>query len=243
MDLKNKTVLITGAALRIGRAMALGFAEKGAHVLITYKSSKDHANELVAELKSQGCRAQAFKVDLIRAGAAEKLAHKVLKQYEAVDILVNNASIFSPSPLNEINDAEWDDYLALHIKAPFFLAQVLGPAMKKHGGGHIINIADWRGLHPTKNFLAYSISKAGLIALTEGLAKELAPEVLVNAILPGPILPPRGVKRDQQKKLIAKTLLKRWGKPEDIVRQVLFLAEQDYSTGHCYYVDGGESLG
>ncbi len=242
MDLKNKTVLITGAARRIGREIALGFAEQGAQVLVHYKESQEDAESLLAELKEKGVSSSAYQADLLDVDSLDKMTRKVLRDCETIDVLVNNASNFFPTPFKTTTSAHWDEFMGLHVKAPFFLAQQLAPAMKKKGEGRIINMADWTGLKIQKNYLVYGTSKAALLAMTRGLAKELAPEVLVNCICPGPILPPLGMDEAEQKQVAQKTLLKRWGSPEDLVRQVVFLATQDFATGAQYVVDGGQSL-
>ncbi len=242
MDLKNKTVLITGAARRIGRALAEGFAERGAHVLVHYRNSESEAKELVTALMAKGVRSEAVQADLSSVAAIEALGQRLIRDYERVDVLVNNASTFYPTSLKTLNEAQWDEFIAIHIKAPFFLAQQLGPVMKHKGCGRIINIADWTGLRPQKNYVAYCTTKAALLALTQSLAKELAPEVLVTAVCPGPILAPLGMEAPEQVGIADRTLVKHWGNPADLVKQVVFLAEQDFATGSTHLVDGGQSL-
>jgi pteridine reductase len=154
--------------------------------------------------------------------------------------LINNASSFYPTSFGTITEAHWDGMLGIHVKAPFFLAQALSPLMKEKGAGRIINIADWTGLRPRKDYLPYCVSKGALLTLTQALAKELAPEVLVTAVCPGPILPPESLDNDED--IPKRTLLKKWGDVEEIARLVLFLAEQNFATGSIHVMDGGESL-
>ncbi len=242
MELREKTILITGAARRIGREMAHAFADKGAHVLIHYNKSEKEALELVTELQGKGVKSEAFQADLRRHDEIQAMARQIIRDYEMVDVLINNASSFYPTPYKTTNDEHWDDFFAVHVKAPFFLAQQFSPAMKRKSRGCIINMVDWTGLRPMKNYVAYCTSKAALLALTKSLAKELAPEILVNAVCPGPILAPLGMEAEEQETVAEKTLLKRWGSTADIVKQVLYLAEQNYATGSYFVVDGGQSL-
>lgn len=242
MELKGKTVLVTGAAKRIGRAIALGFAKKGSRVLVHYHTSSQDAETLIEELKEYQGDCRSYQADLAKLSALKTMASKILDDVGTVDILVNNASLFGPTPFDAITEEQWDQFIDIHLKATFFLSQALAPAMRKKGEGRIINIADWIGLNPRENFLAYSTSKGALLTLSKGLAKELAPEILVNVVCPGPILPPTGMNEAEQEDLRKKTLLGRWGTPEDVVRTVLFLAEQDYATGSHYLMDGGELL-
>lgn len=242
MELKEKVVMITGSAKRIGRAIALSFAEKGSKVLIHYNQSGENAENLVQEILNKGGKAYSYQADLTDLFSLKKMTELVLRDHGTVDILINNASKFFTTTLETTEESHWDELMAIHVKAPFFLAQQLGPSMKKKGKGRIINIADWRGLRPRKNFMVYCTSKAALLSLTKSLAKELAPEVLVTAVCPGPILPADGTQKEEQERIAKKTLLKRWGSPQDVVKQVLFLAEQEYATGEYFFVDGGESL-
>ncbi len=242
MELKDKIVLITGAARRLGREMAHGFADQGAHVLVHYRSSVDDAESLVSELQQKKVRSQAYQADLSSVASVQAMAIKIMEEHQQVNVLVNNASSFYATPFKTTTEAQWDEFLAIHVKAPFFLVQQLATAMKRTREARIINMADWTGEQPRKNYAAYCTSKAALLSLTQVMAKELAPEILVNAVCPGPILPPLGMDEDEKAEVAATTLIKRWGSPADIVKQVLFLAEQDYATGQVYYVDGGQSL-
>jgi NAD(P)-dependent dehydrogenase (short-subunit alcohol dehydrogenase family) len=240
MELKNKTVLITGASHRIGRELTLGFADKGAHILVHYNRSAEPADELIRELRERKVVCRSYQADLTDLSSLQQMTKQLLRDNNVIDILINNASKFYPTPIKTTSESQWDEFLAIHIKAPFFLAQHLGPAMKRKGEGRIINVADWTGLRPRKNYLAYCVSKGGLLALTQGLAKELAPEVLVTAVCPGPILVPLGMEEKEQEHIAERTLVKRWGSTTDLVKQVLFLAEQDFATGSFHYMDGGQ---
>lgn len=240
MELRNKTVLVTGAAKRIGREMALAFARKGCRLVIHHNRSHREARAFLKELQSLGVEALSYRADLLKIQDIRKLCQTICREVGTVDILINNASVFYPTPFEKISEKDWDVFLGLHVKAPFFLAQGLAPAMKK--GGRVVNIADWSGLRPYKNYLPYCVSKGALITLTQALAKAMAPRVLVTALCPGPVLPPPEMKRSIINETVRKTLVGRWGKPEDVARFAVFLAEQDFVTGSVHMVDGGELL-
>ncbi len=248
MELAGRTALITGAARRIGREIALTLAESGVSILIHYHGSRPEALQLKKEIESLGSRAW-----LVRAGfsgtqkslfpSIKRFVREVYQYVPQVDILVNNAAIFYPTPFGKIREKDWDAFLTVNLKAPFFLAQEIGTRMLRRKSGKIINLVDATALRPRVHFLPYAISKAGLIAATRGLAKALAPHVQVNAVAPGPILPPKGMKAGDQSKVVQKTLLKHFGDPRDIARAVRFLVEDgDYMTGAVIPVDGGSSL-
>lgn len=242
MKLHGKTVLITGGAKRIGAAIARAFAEEGCRVLIHYHESSQEAEGLVADLRAKDVASQAFQVDLTDSEALLAMIRKILHEFHAVDVLVNNASAFYKTPFDAVTETDWDRLYALHVKAPFFLARALAPAMQKNGGGVIVNISDQGGLKPYRDYMPYCVSKAALLSLTQGLARELAPEVRVTSLCPGPMIPPEGMSDKMVQLISQRTLLKRWGSPEDVARMVVFLASQDYITGDYHLVDGGESL-
>jgi NAD(P)-dependent dehydrogenase (short-subunit alcohol dehydrogenase family) len=242
MNLKGKTVLVTGAAKRVGHEIALAFAERGANLLIHCRSSKKEAQELAKKMRATGCQARVYQADLLKVREVKTLAARILKDVGAVDVLVNNASLFHATPFPKVTEKDWDDFLGIHVKAPFFLSQALGSAMKKKGAGRIINISDWSGLRPARDYLPYCVSKGALITMTESLAKNLAPEVLVTAVCPGPVLAPTDLSRKERADVAKKTLVGRWGDPKDIAKMAVFLAEQDFVTGSYHLVDGGESL-
>lgn len=242
MNLSGKYVLVTGAGKRIGREIALAFAERGANLLIHYHSSKREAESLAREAGCFGRPARLYPADLSKVRDIKNLSARVLRDVGVVDILVNNASLFYSTRFDKVQEKDWDAFLSIHVKAPFFLAQGLAPAMKKKGGGRIINIADWSGLRPYRDYLPYCVSKGALITMTQALAKTLAPEILVATVCPGPILPPTDLKRREREEVARKTLVGHWGDPADIARMVVFLAEQDFVTGSYHLVDGGELL-
>lgn len=242
MRLSGKTILITGAAKRIGRAIALELARSGGQILIHYNKSAGEARELKRELESWGARAWLCPLDLSNV-TVKSIRAFVRKLPVAVDALVNNASAFYPVPIGKLNDKNWNDFMTVNLKAPVFLAQELGLQMVKRGEGRIVNVGDLAGENPFQNFLPHSVSKGALHVATKSLAKELAPNVLVNAVLPGPILePPFGMSAPAKKRTAAQTLLKRFGQPEDIAKAVRYLLEADFVTGELLKVDGGKSI-
>ncbi|HTL47364.1 MAG TPA: SDR family oxidoreductase [Verrucomicrobiae bacterium] len=239
-------MLITGGALRIGRAIALDLARQGAVIVLHYNRSAQHARALQKEIRSLGGEAVLAQADFARApsaAAVSKFVKQLARKAGRIDVLVNNASIFYPTRLDRVRQKDWDDFMNVNLAAPFFLARELGLAMKKRKSGKIINLVDWTAFHPHPDYLPYAISKAGLQAATVGLARALAPEVQVNSIAPGPILPSRGMTAAQKKAVTQRTLAKRFGAPADIAAAVRFLVEgTDYVTGACIPVDGGSLI-
>lgn len=243
MNPKGKVALVTGSAVRMGKAIALSLAQRGAHVVVHYRRSQKEARAVTKAIEKKGVGAQCIQCDLSDARQIERMAKQAIAAFGRVDILVNNASEFSRTPLESVTEEEWDRLLDVNLKAPFLLSRILGLQMAKRGAGKIINIADVSAFRPWAEYIPYCVSKAGLIALTQGLAKALAPKVQVNAIAPGTILPPiTGWTAEQRKRSTQATLLKRIGSPEDIAQAVLFLIESDYISGAVIPVDGGRLM-
>jgi pteridine reductase len=243
MDIKNKIVLITGGAVRIGRAISLKMAEMGAQVFCHYHKSKDAANALKEECEKKGLSVHLLQADLTKIKSAELLIQKVIDQAGSIDILINNAAIFFSTPLGTITETQWDQLFNLNLKAVFFCSQKAGQFMYKKGNGKIINIGDASGEKIWPGYIPYSLTKNGLIAMTKGMAKALAPNVLVNCINLGPILFPENYNEEQKEKALSTTLLKRQGKPADVVEAVRFLLiDTDYITGATINLDGGKSI-
>ncbi len=242
MVLKGKTALVTGAAKRIGREIALEFARRGANLLIHYHHSQKEAESLAQAIRRMKVRCELFRANLFDQTETKKMAQTILRKVGGVDVLVNNASVYYETPFESVQERDWDSFLAVHVKAPFFLAQALAPHMKKRKSGRIINIADWSGLRPYRDYLPYCVSKGALLTMTEALAKTLAPEVLVTAVCPGPVMPPPGLSAKSKSAVAKVAPVGRWGDPKDIARMVVFLAEQDFVTGSYHLVDGGRLL-
>lgn len=246
MNLQGKKVLITGAAKRIGREIALALSAGGACILAHYRHSKKEAAGLQKEIEENGGRAFLFQADFSANPLESKIrgfVKEIYKKAGEVDVLVNNASAFYPAPFGKIKEKQWDEFLTANLKAPFFLSQEIGIRMLKQKSGKIINLLDWTAERPYTDYLPYCISKGGLLTATRGLAKALAPHVQVVGIEPGPILPAAGMNRKKQNKAVQKTLLKRFGHPRDIAETVRFFIEgTDFITGACLPVDGGAML-
>lgn len=245
MSFFGKNVLITGAAKRLGREIALKLAGAGANILIHYHSSTKEAHSLQKDIQNLEVKAWLcpFNFGSQRPGLQKSIRDFVRKLPAPVDVLVNNAAIYYQAPFGKITEAAWDNFLTINLKVPVLLAQEIGMQMLKRKHGNIINLVDIAGDKPFRHYLPYSISKAGLIAATKGLAKELAPHVRVNAVAPGSILePPHGMSAALKRKVIDGTLLKKFGKPGDIADAVQYLIEADFVTGQVLKVDGGKSL-
>ena len=243
--MRGRIVLITGGGKRVGAAICRRLHAAGASLMLHYRSSAGEARLLQAELN--GVRADSvalIQADLLDLHKLPAMVEQTLTRFGRLDAIVNNASSFHPTPIGAITPEAWEDLIGTNLRAPLFLAQAAAPALKKAQGA-IVNIADIHAERPLKNFVAYSIAKAGLIGMTRSLARELAPDVRVNAIAPGPILWPDDASFDElsRQRIISHTPLKREGEPDDIAKAVLFLlAEAPYITGETLNVDGGRQV-
>jgi pteridine reductase len=245
MPLDGKVALVTGSARRLGAAIVRTLHGAGGRVAIHYKSSSREADALAAELNSlRPSSALAVQADLLDLACLPGLVESVVRAFGRLDILVNNASTFYPTPVGEITPAQFDDLFGTNLRAPLFLAQAAASQLRLHEG-LIINMLDIHASRPLKRHPVYCAAKAGLVMLTRSLARELAPQVRVNGIAPGPVLwPEGGLDADLQKKILERTALKRMGSPEDVARAALyFAAEAPFVTGQVLAVDGGRSLG
>lgn len=243
MELKGRVALVTGAAKRVGRAIALALAERGAAVAIHYRSSRMDAEAAVKQILSAGGRAEAFAANLESVADIDRMVEEILHHFHRIDVLVNSASVFYRKPLEQLTEYDWDVNLDTNLKAPFFLSKAAGFAMRRQGAGKIINIGDWAGIRPYNNYLPYTVSKSGLIGLTRALAKALAPEVQVNCVALGPVMPPEDYDAVEIERLRQATLTKTLGSPEDVARAVLYLCEgTDFTTGATLMLDGGRLL-
>ena len=241
--LHGRVVLITGGAKRLGAATVRALHAAGASIVVHYHQSREAAERLVAELNAQRAgSAHAVGANLLDTEALPGLVAAALERYGRLDVLVNNASSFYPTPVGEITAAQFDDLIGTNLRAPLFLAQAAAPALRATQG-LVINMADIHGQRPLKDYPVYSAAKAALVMLTRSLARELGPEVRVNAIAPGPVLWPEQPLDDALKaEIVGKTALKRSGSPDDIARTALFLATAaPFITGQVIAVDGGRS--
>jgi pteridine reductase len=244
LPLRNQVVLITGGAKRVGAEIARAFHAAGANLLIHYRTSATAAMALADEFnKTRPHSAAIFAAHLLTPEAPDKLVAATLLEFGRLDILINNASSFYPTPVGSISLPQWDDLMGSNLKAPLFLSQAAAPSLKERRG-LIINMVDIHAQRPLKAHPVYCAAKAGLAMLTKSLAKELGPEIRVNGIAPGPVLWPEGdMNEDLKREIIEKTVLKRHGSPQDIARTALFLAKDaPYITGQIIAVDGGRSI-
>ena len=243
--LTGKVVLVTGAARRVGAAVARALHAAGANVVIHFRSSAEPAAELARELnQARPESASLAECDLLDIEQLPGLARAPVDAFGSLDILINNASTFYPTPLGDITEIDWNDLIGTNLKAPLFLSQAAASALRI-SGGLILNIADIHGMRPLGRHPVYSIAKAGLIMLTKSLAREMGPQVRVNAIAPGPVMwPEDGMDSHLKEAIIDKTALKRPGSTDDVARAALFFAsEAPYVTGQILAVDGGRSVG
>ena len=246
LPLAGRSALITGAARRVGARIATALHAAGAGVMIHYHRSRPEAEALAAGLNAQRPgSAQTVQGDLLETAKLGQLVEATTRAFGRLDVLVNNASTFYPTPIGEITEAHWNDLLGSNLKAPLFLSQAAHAALKL-SHGLIINIVDIHGMRPLRRYPVYGVAKAGLIMLTKSLARELGPHVRVNGIAPGPVMWPEDGGDDAalQHKIIDRTLLKRPGSADDIARTAVFFAtEAPYITGQIIAVDGGRSVG
>jgi pteridine reductase len=243
--LAGQVTLVTGGARRLGAAIARRFHAAGANIVVHYRSSSGEAEALLAELNAaRPASALGHAADLLDVAALPGLVEAAVAGFGRLDVLVNNASTFYPTPVGEITPAAFDDLVGTNLRAPLFLSQAAAPQLRLQRG-LIINMVDIHGQRPLKRHPVYCAAKAGLIMLTRSLARELGPQVRVNGIAPGPVLWPEGeMDAALQAKIIGRTALKRPGSPEDIARAALFFAtEAPYITGQVLAIDGGRSLG
>ena len=243
--MQGKVILITGGAKRVGAAICRRMHAAGTNLMLHYRASGGEARLLQAELNHTRPNSVALiQSDLLETAKLPSLVDQTLQTFGRLDFLVNNASSFFPTPIGEIELDNWNDLIGTNLQAPLFLAQAAAPALRKAGGA-IVNIADIHADRPLKSYVVYSIAKAGLIGLTRSLARELAPEVRVNAVAPGPVLWPDDESFDElsRQRIISHTPLKREGTPEDIAGAVHYLlAEATYVTGQTINVDGGRNI-
>ena len=243
--MQGKVALITGGARRVGAASARLLHAAGANLMIHYRASAADARALQDELNAVRADSVALiQADLLDTAGLPSLIHQTVSTFGGLDVLLNNASSFYPTPVGDITEKDWTDLMGSNLKAPMFLSQAAAPELKKRRGC-IINITDIHADRPMKSYVVYSVAKAGLVGLTKSLARELAPEVRVNGIAPGPIMWPEGDSNFDEvsrQRIVSHTMLKRAGDPHDIALAVRFFAmDTHYVTGQILAVDGGRS--
>jgi NAD(P)-dependent dehydrogenase (short-subunit alcohol dehydrogenase family) len=239
----GKIALVTGAARRVGKAIALALADRGAHVVITYHTSEAEARATLGEITARGVQGLALMGNITRSSDVDAIVRQVIERFGRIDILVNNASNYYKTPFETLTEEEWDDLVGTNLKGTFLVSKRVGDEMLKTAAGKIINLADWAGFRPYKDYIPYCVAKAGVIALTTALAKTLAPHIQVNAVAPGPVLLPEDFSDSVRQAIVQATPLKRIGTPDDIAQTVVFLVEgSDFITGATIPVDGGRLI-
>lgn len=242
--LSGRTALVTGAAKRLGAATARALHAEGMNLLLHYNKSEAEAAALAQELNAARPDSAAIaQADLGNTQGLESLVKAAL-QWDGLDVLINNASSFRPTPIGSIGEDDWDDLMGSNLKAPLFLAQAAAPHLKKNHGS-IVNLIDIHAYRPLREHTVYCAAKAGLVMLTLSLAKELGPEVRVNGVAPGPVLWPEApMDAATKKSILEATALKRKGSPEDVSGAIMYLVrDAEYVTGQILAVDGGRSIG
>ena len=241
----QKVALITGGR-RIGAVVATALAAAGADIALVYNRSRGPADETAAAVRALGRRAFTVQADVTDEQACTHAVESTIRELGRLDILINMASLYVAKPFDQLTAADWDRQLAVDLRASFLFSHAAAPEMRRNGGGRIINFADWvvaSGRPRYPGYLPYYVAKAGVKALTEGLALELAEDqILVNAIAPGPILAPPEMSAEQRDAVVKSTPLGRWGGEDEIAKAVMFLVESNFVTGETIRVDGGRHV-
>ena len=240
---EHKVVLITGAAHRIGATTARLLHDQGMNIVLHYRHSREAAEKLQLELEHLRADSVVLaQADLHHTHELRQLAKQAAQVWGRLDVLINNASSFYPTPVESALVEQWDDLMGSNVKAPFFLSQAAAPYLKEQQGC-IVNIVDIHAERPLRNFPLYSMAKAALGMMTKALAAELGPEIRVNGVAPGAILWPENLENADKEKIISRTFLKRRGSPDDIAKAILYLIrDAGYMTGQILAIDGGRSL-
>lgn len=245
MDIEGKVAFITGTR-RIGRLVGLALGQRGARVALGYHRSRESAEQAARELRDAGRQAMPVQADLSRQEEISGAVKRIAAVWGGVDVLVNLASVYASKPFEETTEHDWDLNMNVNLRSAFLCARAVIPGMKARGGGRIINCADWTaasGRPRYKGYLPYYVSKVGVVGLTEALALELASyNILVNAVAPGPMVPPPDLTPEAVEKVRQVTPLGRWGGGEQIALAVIGLIESDFITGECIRVDGGRHI-
>ena len=243
MELNGRVAIVTGGAIRLGRAISLALASRGMKVVINYHSSDSEAKQTLKDVEALGAEAIAIQADVSKNSDVERLISSAVDHFGKVDVLINNAAIFYHKEFLELTEEDFDRNISINLKGPYLCCLAAGKHMLQQQAGKIINIACTSGFMPWTGFIPYSISKAGVISLTKVMAKTLGPNIQVNAIAPGPVLLPEHYTAEERDRAVKSTVLKREGSPQDITKTILFLLEgSDYITGDVIAVDGGRLL-
>lgn len=244
MKLSNRVILITGSGDRVGKAIALALARKGAQTVIHYHTSQEKARQAAEEIAAAGLPPLIVQGDVSRREDWERMLAEILAGFGRIDGLVNNAALFYRTPLWDISEAQWDQLMNVNLKGAFWGCRIVGGQMLRQQQGRIVNIADVAARQVWTEYLPYSVSKAGVLALTRGFAKKFAPHVTVNAIVPGMIMPAESLGGGEREALIRKIPLQRSGTAEELAGAVVYLLESgDFITGTEITIDGGRTIG
>ncbi|MBI1818010.1 MAG: SDR family oxidoreductase [Deltaproteobacteria bacterium] len=241
MELRDAIAVVTGGARRLGRATVVALARSGCHVVVNHHQSPEAAADTVREAQALGVRAEAFRADVRERDRAHALIDFAIATFGRLDLLVANAGVFRRTPMADVTSDDWDDMMRSNLDTLFYCAQRAAPHLRERRGA-IVAFADVAAIRPWVDYIPYSIAKSCVVALVRDLARELAPQVRVNAIAPGPVLFPDGFDPALRQREIDRTLLRRAGTAQDIADAVLFLARSDYITGVVLPVDGGRLL-
>ena len=241
MELRGRVALVTGAGVRVGRALAVGLGAQGMKVAVHYHASDGGARETARLIREAGGTPWPVSADLTSGDAPATLVSDVVRELGALDVLVNSSAVMERTPLGEVTASSWDAMMALNLRAPFLLAQASAPHLARAHGA-IVNIADLAAFETWPAYIPHGISKAGIVYMTRALARSLAPNVRVNGIAPGAVLLPEGWTEEDAAKLRESTPLARLGSPDDVVSAMLYLLSADYVTGETLIVDGGRHV-
>ena len=241
MDLRGRAALVTGAGQRVGRAIALALAARGMKVAVHYHGSEAGARETAELAARAGGDGWTVRADLRRAEEAERVVRDAAAHFGTLDVLVKSAAVMVRTPVAEVTPAQWDDMMAINLRAPFFCARAAAAVMGARGGA-IVNIADLAAFERWAGYPVHVLSKSGVVVLTELLARALAPRIRVNAVAPGAVLPPDDWTAEARERLVATTPLRRLGAPADVAAAVVYLLENDFVTGETLVVDGGRRI-
>jgi len=241
MQLNDRTALVTGAGHRVGRAIAVALGAQKMRVAVHYNATADGAKETLRAIEKAGGSGETFGADLTRPEQLTGLVESVVKRFGGLDVLVNSAAVMLRTPLGETDASQWDDIMALNLRAPFLLSQAAAPHLRR-ARGVIVNIADLAAFETWPGYLVHGLSKSGVVYLTRALARVLAPEIRVGAVAPGTVLLPDGWSEADAERLRGTTPLQRNGSPDDVANTVLFILGADYFTGDTIIVDGGRHI-
>jgi pteridine reductase len=237
----NRVALVTGGARRVGRAIALALAGRGIDIALHHSASPDAAEETAKAIRALGADVRVFPADLREPETPAALVQEVHAAFGRLDVLVNSAAIMPRTPLGTVTVEQWDEVMALNVRAPFFCAQAAAPLLPECGGV-IINIADLAAFETWPQYIPHAVTKAGLVHMTRGLARALAPRIRVNAVAPGMVLRPEMWSEADEARLLRTTPLERGGSPDDVAQAVLYLVDAGYVTGETLIVDGGRHI-